>query len=99
MTCTCIISYFSSHDFDACVIDIVINNIINNCKVNILLQDDKFCNRCNRNGHDTNDCYSRRHSDGTELIKFIKNKCYRCKRIGHDTIDCDSNIDIDGDYL
>jgi hypothetical protein len=90
MSCDCIISYFLIHDIDACIINLVFDNITSYDKYN--------CKRCNRYGHDMNNCYSRRHENGKELIKYKKNKCYRCFR-DHNTELCDANIDIFGNYL
>ncbi len=93
MSCYCIISYFTKHDIDACLLNIFVNDFISYCE-----SDEIKCKRCNRFGHEITDCYSRRHENGKELIKY-KNKCYKCYRENHITENCDANIDIYGNYL
>ena len=93
MSCDCIVSYFSKHDLDACILSIITNEIIRIYNI-----DESNCKRCGRFGHDSNDCYSRKHINGNELVKYQKNKCYRCFR-DHNTEICDANIDINYNYI
>lgn len=91
MSCDCIMSYFTKHDFDACLLIIIFENFISYSKL-----DEIKCERCNRIGHESNDCYSRRYENGIEIID---NRCNKCYRNNHKTRDCKSIIDINGNYL
>lgn len=54
------------------------------------------CYRCERKGHQTNQCYAKKDINGNIISE---NRCYRCGRIGHWQTTCHAKTDLHGNPL
>ena len=64
---------------------------------------DKICYRCGREGHYADNCYAKKHINGSYINDYESSEedeiCYRCGREGHYADNCYAKKHINGSYI